>query len=329
MASSAAPPEVEFRRMKHQGDSWSRRPPGGFWTPQGVTRTSIDQGKVKGELYAPVMASGRPALIVVGGSEGGVAGSASIAASIASAGFPALAVAYFGERGLPEQLREVPLETFGRAIAWLSLQPCADPERLGIVGGSKGAEAALLAASRYPQLRVAIAGAPTHVAWQAIDRRHWGRASSWSYQGLAVPFIRYRGWLNPFKPLAGYYTRSLSAASNVDESAIPVEQIHGAVLIVSGSKDTMWSATAMGQAIVDRLRHCGFSHPYEHWIYPEAGHAAFGPLPPDGHPAMKAIARAFRKTGGSARANVAARRDSWPKFVSFLRVNLGEPVNRP
>ena len=42
---------------------------------------------------------------------------------IASHGFPALAVAYFDEPGLPCALQNIRLEYFVRAIQWLRAQP--------------------------------------------------------------------------------------------------------------------------------------------------------------------------------------------------------------
>ena len=51
----------------------------------------------------------RTAVLVFGGSEGGLATSL-LAARFAADGYPALALAYFREPGLPQTLTNIPLE---------------------------------------------------------------------------------------------------------------------------------------------------------------------------------------------------------------------------
>jgi hypothetical protein len=51
----------------------------------------------------------RPALLIFGGSEGGLSGTL-IAALLAAHGYPALALAYFNAPGLPATLSDIPLE---------------------------------------------------------------------------------------------------------------------------------------------------------------------------------------------------------------------------
>src|SRR5450755_2758026 len=64
-------------------------------------------------------ASRRPAVLIFGGSEGGLA-VADLAGLLASHGYPALALAYFGAPGLPANLIRIPLEYFARAARWLA-----------------------------------------------------------------------------------------------------------------------------------------------------------------------------------------------------------------
>lgn len=304
--------------MEDQGP-WTRRSPWGIWTPEGVARTTVYSPTVKGELFVPKGAMNRPAVIVIGGSEGGILGASPIAGALAAAGFPALAVAYFGEPGLPQQLEEIPLETFGQALAWLADQTCADSNRIGVVGGSKGAEAALLVASHFPTVGAVAAHAGTHVVWQSINRRSFTRRSSWTFEGRPLPFVTFRGWFNPLKGLAGYYASSLAAAPDPEGCAIPIERAQSAILLVSGGRDTMWNASAMSRRLVGRLAGADYKRPVIHFDYPQAGHLAFGPPLPAGHPAKRMLAR----YGGSIETNTAARADSWPKFLSFLTTHLG------
>ena len=72
------------------------------------------------------------------------------------AGFSVLHLAYHNAPGKPAKLVNVPLEDFYRGLDWLKRQPGIDADRIGIVGYSKGAEAGLLVATRYPGIRAAV-----------------------------------------------------------------------------------------------------------------------------------------------------------------------------
>src|SRR5258708_38276392 len=73
-----------------------------------------------GRYYAPAATSApRPAVLLFGGAEGGLSGYLDVAAGLlASHGFPALAIAYFGIQGLPPQLANLRLEYFMGALTW-------------------------------------------------------------------------------------------------------------------------------------------------------------------------------------------------------------------
>ena len=63
------------------------------------------------------------------------------------------------------------LEYFRKATAWLRNHPRVSPDRIALVGGSKGAEAALLLASVYPDYRAVVAWVPAAHVWQGISMR--------------------------------------------------------------------------------------------------------------------------------------------------------------
>ena len=67
---------------------------------------------------------GAPAVVVIGGSDGGE--DTFTAAALAMDGYPALALGYFEEPGLPQCLCAIPLEYFARAGLDLSRQAVAD-----------------------------------------------------------------------------------------------------------------------------------------------------------------------------------------------------------
>ena len=66
-------------------------------------------------MFVPAGLRGRaPAIVVLGGSEGGIEGAARRAKRLAQAGYVTLAIAYFAADGLPPALIEIPLETFDK-----------------------------------------------------------------------------------------------------------------------------------------------------------------------------------------------------------------------
>lgn len=76
------------------------------WASPGVEVTPVRELGLVGEFYRPPSgADPVPAVLVVGGSEGGLGrGGAYKAAGLASHGLAALALAYFGAEGLPRHL---------------------------------------------------------------------------------------------------------------------------------------------------------------------------------------------------------------------------------
>lgn len=162
----------------------------------GPTGQRIDQDELFGNFYPAAGNTGisqdapRPAVLLLGGSEGGLgSGAKQMALSLQEEGFTVLHLAYFGAPEQPDALERIPLELFDQALEWLKEQPGVDPERLAVVGASKGAEAALLVATRRSDLSAVVAGMPTNVAWNGIDWARNGQSpySSWTASGEEVP----------------------------------------------------------------------------------------------------------------------------------------------
>ncbi len=86
-------------------------------------------------------------VIVVSGSDGGIAYAKKTAEVLAGKGIPSLALAYWGTKNTPETLSLIPVETVQSAAEWLMEQGYSS---VGIYGFSKGAEYALTSASLQP-----------------------------------------------------------------------------------------------------------------------------------------------------------------------------------
>ncbi len=101
-----------------------------------------------------------PAVLVLGGSEGGMP--ARRAAWLASHGYAALALAYFRYDDLPKELARIPLEYFGQALKWMGRRPEIASDRIAVMGISRGAELALELGSMYPTIKGVVAYSPTY-----------------------------------------------------------------------------------------------------------------------------------------------------------------------
>ena len=155
------------------------------------TASLASDGFVGRFLSEPVAGGPRPAVLVIGGSEGGM--DTFLAAMLAVRGYPALAVAYFGEPGLPPALSAIPLEYFEGALKWLAAQPGVDPTRIVVYGGSRGSEAAeLLGVHDADQVHGVIGGSPSNVAGCSLTACV---GPAWTLGGVAVPYTH--TWTTP------------------------------------------------------------------------------------------------------------------------------------
>ncbi|MFT3726275.1 MAG: acyl-CoA thioester hydrolase/BAAT C-terminal domain-containing protein [Terricaulis sp.] len=252
-----------------------------------------------------------PALLVLGGSEGGIEGARAMGAAFAAQGYSVLALAYFGAEGLPANMQEVPLEYFDTAVDWLARQPEVDPARMGIYGVSKGGEASLLVASHNARLHAAAAGVPSNVVWQNINRQDFTPRSSWTLGGQPLAFAPY-DLSHGFTSIFALYDGTLQHGAAPD-TQIPVERINGPVLLISGRADAIWPSTRMSDDVIARLDANHFRFAHTHLAFDNAGHAA-------GSPPLDHTNEQFpdRMVGGADEGNLTARREGWAALTCFF-----------
>lgn len=284
----------------------------------GPTGVRVAEQGVIGNYFPADGAGPHAGVLVLGGSEGGLGrGAKYTAIALQKEGFSVLQLAYFGAPGTAETLEEIPLETFDRGLAWLAAQPGVDARRLAVVGASKGAEAALLIATRQQTLRAVVAGMPSSVAWNGIN---WGqgvqsRLSSWTQAGQSLPTVPFTAW-NQAEGVISVYRGVLDPtnAAAIERAAIRIEAAEAATLLVCGEAETMWPACPMARALEARAQRLN-GPAVEILAYRDAGHLVFGP------PISRdnAFYPQLAMLGGSVEGNAAARTDSWPRVVAFLR----------
>lgn len=282
-----------------------------------VTRTDLSgEGGLVGAIFRPPGDAPRAAILVLGGSEGGLDGAAGLARPLAAQGYVTLAVAYFGADGVPATLEEVPLEYFDRAIERLRREPGVRQDRIAVVGGSKGAEAALLVGTRRHDLAAVVAVAPSDAVWQGINRQARVPRSSWSSEGKPLPFLAFDR-SRPFAGLLDLYQRSRPPAGN-GAAAIPVEKIEAPLLLIAGEQDALWPSAEMTRAMAARLAAGHATREFRHAEFADAGHAILGA------PVSLERAAALDEDGGTAEGNQRARQTSWWIIQRFLYRNLRE-----
>lgn len=291
-------------------------------TPSPRAGTPIRAQGLVGTWFPPVNGQRGPAILVLGGSEGGEAMSRRTAMAIAEQGYGVLALAWFKAPGLPEQLEDIPLEYFDTAIDWLKAQPLVDARHLGLYGISKGGEAALLIASRRPEIKAVVAAVPSSVVWQGVNMADYTQVhSSFSLGGKPVAFVPY-DTNAAFTSVHDLYIRSLKSLPAHPDAIIPVERIAGPILLLSGKADALWPSSDLADQVMARLDARRFAPPHRHIAYPDAGHAATVPLPEG----IVGPTSAMANMGGTDAGNAFARRDARAQLAAFYAEALGAPT---
>jgi len=216
----------------------------------GVTHTTIHDNGLASIFFKPSGSSTYPAIIAVGGSEGGIGFGRRIGAVLASHGYSTLGLAYFAYPGLPSDLANISLEYFETAIRWLQSRDDVQAEKIAVVGLSRGGELALVLGSTFPQIKAVVAYVPSNRYGRNVKPPR--NQPAWTYRGT------------PFQP----------------DSPIPVEKINGPILLISAGDDKVWPSGPMTELIIKRLAANNFAYPYQNLYYKGAGHAAGFPFMP-------------------------------------------------
>lgn len=166
--------------------------------------TAADHG-VAGILFTPAQPAGAGVLLI-GGAEGGVSPNlVGLGLMLAAHGYPALALAYFNAPGLPNELRDVPVEYFATAATKL-------PGPVRVVGVSRGSEAALLLSSLYPEL---VAGTVVAAPPGRINLGFPNGGYAWTYGNMPRLDIPYTAIAGPVLAVAGTSDTVWPSADNV------------------------------------------------------------------------------------------------------------------
>jgi hypothetical protein len=270
----------------------------------------------EGVLVAPARGSDI-GVLVLAGSSGRI--ERERARILARQGMTALSIRWFGGPGQPSGICEIPLETFTTAVDFLRLNGA---RRIGILGTSKGAEAALLTAVHDLRVDVVIAMSPTSRIWCNVGPGRDGAQrpyrSSWTWRKQALPFVPMDDSWTPAEPdsgpvpIRGWYELSeRTFADLLPPAEIPVENARADLLLVAGGDDAMWPSLPFAEQLAQRRRSAGAT--VRLIARHDAGHRPR--IPGE----SRASASPHFRYGGTPEADALLGAVAWPHILDALR----------
>lgn len=291
---------------------------------------------VTGRLYPGLGSGPHPGVLVLHGSGGAGGYEREYARHLAHHGYAAFCVEYFGAPGVPDVLAEIPLSYFEGAAEWLLDQPNTAGDSVGVVGFSRGGEAALLVGAHTDRVGAVVAYVTSCYAFPAptwmdgIDEE----CAAWTRDGEPIPYLpvdehapeSQNGLdeaLGADAPNASVRAIEAASADQLAEATIPVERIDGPVCLVSGGADEAWPSSSFAERVVDRLEAHDHPWPYEHVSHPEAGHAIRVPYRFDEGESLGDE----HWLGGTNEANARASAEAWQRALEYLHTALVETLH--
>jgi hypothetical protein len=164
------------------------------------------------------------------------------------------------------------------------------------------------------------------VFWSGVTKAHLPGKAAWNYHGQPQLYIantlypdfilsylwhRATGSAVPQTPL---FLEDLAHVEKPDEIAIPVERIHGPLLLLAGADDQIWPSAMMAERIMRRLRLHRHAYEDQSLTFAEVGH----PIPYVYLPTRGNWQDAPFELGGTAEGMAKAQVNAWPQILKFL-----------
>lgn len=213
----------------------------------------------------------QPLIVGLGGSEGGNAWTLDYwkktRETFIEKGYAFLAIGYFGCKGTPKILDKIAIDEVYKAIAEAKKNKKINQTKIALIGGSRGADLALLLGSYYPDITCVIGMSASHAVFPGHTQTF--NSSCWTYAGIELPFIPITEDAVPFlmkRDLRGTFEAMMKDSIAEQNALIKVENIKGDVLLLSATKDEIIPAVAMGEKMMARLKANHSTYKYEHII---------------------------------------------------------------
>jgi uncharacterized protein len=219
----------------------------------------------------------QPLIVGLAGSEGGNAWTSDYwkktRDQFIEKGYAFLAIGYFKAKGTPDTLQKIAIEDVHNAILEATKNRNINKKKVAIVGGSRGADLALLIGSYYKDIKCVVGIVASHATFPG-NTNHFS-TSSWTYQNKELPFVPVNEDAVPFLmkgDLRGTFEAMLKDSIAEEKALIHIENINGPILLVSATKDKICPSTPMSEKMVERLKDKKFKYHFKH-IPIEGGHA--------------------------------------------------------
>ncbi|XP_072032153.1 bile acid-CoA:amino acid N-acyltransferase-like [Amphiura filiformis] len=291
-----------------------------------VERFEVRAGRVRGTLLKPKGPGPFPAVIdMFGGVRPGC--NEIRAAPLATKGYVAFALAYFGGEGQPPKLEDtkcLEMEYFEEATDWLSRQPYVQAGGIGTIGICKGGEMALAMAIHFPEkIRATIAFStagifnvcPTSYKGEFFPHAEYDLHHD-NYQQMATIMNQIS-----FAPDGALITRDISPDTKLLERYQKFEKIQCPALIICGDHDGSVNWTNNGRIIAEKIQTNGHNNDCELVVYPGGGHLIEPPQAPlcitSYQPPWGLI-----HWGGIPAQHAHVQDEAWTKMLAFLEHNL-------
>ena len=219
----------------------------------------------------------QPLIVGLGGSEGGNAWTSDYwkktRDQFIEQGYAFLAIGYFGAKGTPDTLQKIAIEDVHYAIEEATKNKKINKRKIAVVGGSRGADLALLLGSYYQDIDCVVGIVASNVTFPG-NTNHF-TTSTWTYENKELPFVPVNDEAVPFLmkgDLRGTFEAMLKDTLAVEKAQIKVENIKGSILLLSATKDEICPSTPMAESMMARLKANKFKYHFEH-IAIDGGHA--------------------------------------------------------
>ncbi len=187
-----------------------------------------------------------------------------------------------------------PLERIETAISWLKAN---GNSKIGIAGASTTGTLALTAASMFPEITLTIAMTPSDFIWQGFMQGKKDGCKEWPIEGESL--FSYHGKPLPYMPFSyqhPQYWQLIAAESkrNGDmvnsfklfddseaahpiqpEEFIPIENIHGKLLLIGAEDDALWDTAKYIRRMETRLAAMPHTCEVEAKVYTHGTHFVF------------------------------------------------------
>lgn len=187
-----------------------------------------------------------------------------------------------------------PLERIEKAVEWLMKN---GNEKIGIIGASTTGTLALTAASYFSKITLTVALTPSDFIWQGFEQGKKDGYTEWPIKGESL--FTYKGQPLPYMPFCYQHpeygkvmqeeskkngdrlsSRKLFDDSEMkhplkEEEMIPVEKIHGKILLIGAEDDTLWDTAKYIRRMEKRLEEKPHNSDVEVAVYEHGTHFVF------------------------------------------------------